>query len=880
MPKSSAAENEFTGKLRTVIEENISDEEFGVSELAHAMGMSRSNLLRRINKITGQTASQFIRGVRLENAMEMLKEGSFNVSEVSYRVGFNSSSYFIKCFREHYGFPPGELGKKGLDDPRNGKDEPHHPAHQLAAIMFTDIEGYTALMQKDEQTALAFRNRHREVFNAAIEKYNGKVLQYYGDGTLSTFPSAIDAVRSAIEMQLAFRTEPMMPVRVGIHQGDIIFTEDDIIGDGVNVASRIESLAVAGSVFISEKVFDEIKNQPGIQAKTVGNYEFKNVDKPIEVYAISNPGLIVPDKKQLEGKGKRASGVKSPGGVRQKALIFGLPALGIMLLIAYLVFLSDVFHLNLNPSSGSDASISKKSIAVLPFINDSDDSSNAYIINGLMESVLNKLQKIKNLRVISRTSVEKYRNNPKTLPEIGEELNVNYVIEGSGQKIGDRIMLTIQLVEAPSDRHLWSEQYTSTTNDIFTLQQDIAKKIAGEIRVFITPEEKARIDKIPTENMVAYDHYLKGREMYNNEDYKAALDYYKKAIQEDSTFALAYAGTAICYFFLDFPQAEKQYSELINRYADKALLYDPKQEQSLIAKALYYYNIGEYDQALPHLEKASEYNPNSALVNNTLADLYARYIPNTSKYLEYAIRGVGIDVGGQDSVTTSYTYLHLSNALIQSGFVDEAEHYIRKSLAYDPQNIYSLYVQAYILYAENRDLHQLQELLISTLQKDSTRLDVLQEVGKSFYFNGEYEKAYQYYKRFIDITTSQNLNIFRYENAKIGFVLAKVGRKVESEKYFNDFREFAEQDPSIYKNLHLASYYSYRDETKKALEHLELFSQEQNFQYWFLVFDDVDPLYDNIRDLPEYKRILKKIEKKFWEYHDTIKKSLQDEGLI
>ena len=136
--------------------------------------------------------------------------------------------------------------------------------------MFTDIEGYTALMQRDEVAAVTFRNRHREVFHAALEKHHGKVLHYYGDGTVSTFSSANDAVRCAMEMQAAFREEPVMPVRIGIHQGDILFTEDDIIGDGVNVASRIESFAVAGSIFISDKVYDEIKNQAGIQAVSMG----------------------------------------------------------------------------------------------------------------------------------------------------------------------------------------------------------------------------------------------------------------------------------------------------------------------------------------------------------------------------------------------------------------------------------------------------------------------------------------------------------------------------------------------------------------------------------------------------------------------------------
>ena len=173
---------------------------------------------------------------------------------------------------------------------------------QLAAIMFTDIEGYTALMQQDEARAIRLRDKHRLIFNSITEKYNGRILQYYGDGTLSIFDSAIDAVQCGIEMQHGFQKEPVVPVRIGIHTGDIIFSEDEVIGDGVNVASRIESLSVPGSVFISDKVYDEIKNQESIETSRLKKFKLKNVVKPIAVYAIANIGLIVPALEEISGK--------------------------------------------------------------------------------------------------------------------------------------------------------------------------------------------------------------------------------------------------------------------------------------------------------------------------------------------------------------------------------------------------------------------------------------------------------------------------------------------------------------------------------------------------------------------------------------------------
>ena len=173
---------------------------------------------------------------------------------------------------------------------------------QLAAIMFTDIQGYTAMMQHDEELAIKIRDRHRQVFNKTTETYNGTILQYFGDGTLSTFKSAIDAVKCAMEMQKKFQKDPIVPVRIGIHLGDVLVRENEIIGDGVNVASRIESLAVPGSVFISDKVYDEIKNQTSIETQSLKTFELKNVDKPIEVFAISNKGLIIPNASEITGK--------------------------------------------------------------------------------------------------------------------------------------------------------------------------------------------------------------------------------------------------------------------------------------------------------------------------------------------------------------------------------------------------------------------------------------------------------------------------------------------------------------------------------------------------------------------------------------------------
>ena len=500
-----------------------------------------------------------------------------------------------------------------------------------------------------------------------------------------------------------------------------------------------------------------------------------------------------------------------------------------------------------------------------------------------MESILNNLQKIEDLRVISRTSVEKYRNASKTISEISEELNVKYFVEGSGQKIGDQILLNVQLIDAHSDKHLWSKQYTREAKDIFQLQLEVAKIIAAGIEVIITPEEEKRIEKKPTENLVAYDFFLKGLDLFyqgKREVLEEAITYFKKAIEHDNEFAYAYANIAISYYYLDIFQAEKKYTEEINTYADKALLFDSQLPQSLVAKALYYMANEEYQLAIPHLEKALEYNPNSVMVINILSDFYTSYSPNSGKYLEYALKGIQLDIASYDSVTASFSYLHLSNAFIQSGFIDEAEIYANKSLAYDPDNLFSEQVKAYILYARSRDLEQTKEHLLKTFRKDTTRLDVMQEVAKIYYFMRDYSNAFTYYQVFLETKKALNLDIYGGEDAKIGVVLSKLGKEAESEKYFENFKEFAENDESIYHHISLAVYYSYQGDTKNAMEQLRLFSLEDNYPYWISLFLEIDPLVDNIKELPEFQKIVNDLDTKFWNNHEKIKASLKEKDLL
>ncbi|MPQ48428.1 helix-turn-helix domain-containing protein [Marinifilum sp. N1E240] len=675
-------ENEFLLKLKSIVEENLSNESFGVSELADAIGMSRSNLLRKVKKLCNLSVSQFIRKIRLENAKEILITGESNVSEVAYQVGFSSTSYFIKCFRELYGYPPGEIGK-----------------HEL---------------EEKESTPQKSNKQKRPV---------------------------------------------------------------------------IIVIAVLLSIF--------------------------------STYFILNP----------------------------------------------IQFNNEV----------------DKSIAVLPFKNDSKDSSNVYIVNGLMESVLNHLQKIKDVRVISRTSVEKYRNSNLTIPEIADELDVSYFVEGSGQKIGDQIFLNVQLIKASNDRHLWAEQYDRQAKDIFNLQKEVAKKIANSVEAIITPEEEKLIDKTPTDNLEAYDEFLKALELMRQEKREVLLEaitHLDKAIELDDQFARAYAFKSIGYYYLDIFKAKKEHIDKVVANADKAMLFDSKDYQSLISKALSYLAKGENAEAVPYFERALEYNPNSAYVLNYLSDFYANHMPNSEKYLEYALKGIQLNIGSNDSVTASFIYLHVSNALIQSGFIEESEMYIDKSIDHNPNNLYSEYLKAYILYAKNKNLKQTKKLLIAAWNKDQTRLDILQEIGKVCYAQRDYEEAYKYYSIFVKAREDRKLNIYHGEDCKIAHVYAKVGKFQEAKMFFDAYREFANTHSSIYKHLSLAVCAVQEGDQEQAFKELALFAKEDQYSIWVILFLEDDPLFDDINKTKEFRNFMDILKEKFNKRHNTLKKVLKDKKLL
>jgi TolB-like protein/Tfp pilus assembly protein PilF len=448
----------------------------------------------------------------------------------------------------------------------------------LAAIMFTDMVGYTAMMQEDEKRAKLLRDKHRDVLDKLVAEHRGNILQYYGDGTLAIFGSAIEAAICGAEIQKELNKDPKVPLRIGIHAGDVVYDDEGVYGDGVNVASRIENIALPGSVLISDKINDELKNQKELKTNSLGTFELKNVKYPVGLYAINSDNITVPSRDQLDGK----------------------------------------------------TSIANHSIAVLPFVNMSADKENDYFSDGITEEILNNLAKLDGLMVTSRTSSFTFKGKNADIREIGKQLGVKNVLEGSVRKSGNKVRITAQLIDIENGYHKWSDTYDRSLEDIFEVQDEIAASISDKMRKsLVISKHKPQVTKVPTDNIEVYNLYLKGMFYWNKwspEHVQKAMRIYEQVIEAEPDFALAYTGLSACNVYLGaigilppkiaYPKGKQ--------FAMRALELDDSIPEAHVSLAMVHY-FGDWDWASSEkcFIKALEINPNYADAHQYYAMLLA-----------------------------------------------------------------------------------------------------------------------------------------------------------------------------------------------------------------------------------------------------------------
>jgi adenylate cyclase len=498
---------------------------------------------------------------------------------------------------------------------------------RLAAIMFTDMVGYTALSQRNEPLALELLEEHRRILRSIFPPFNGTEIKTIGDGFLVEFQSALEAAQCALEIQrtLAKRNhdvsrEHRIELRIGIHVGDVVHREGDVYGDGVNIASRIQPVAGIGGICISVDVERQIHHALEARFEKLAPTELKNVQVSMDLFRIVLPwerdARLKPERREPELRERRA-----------------IPLAWIWAAVFLLIVIAGWFFIGRYTAQRASSaesgrptamagSLPEKSIAVLPFDNLSRDPDNAFFAEGVQDEILTRLAKVADLKVIARTSTQRFKSTPSDLRDVAKQLGVANILEGSVQKVNDQVRVNVQLINAMTNAHLWAEIYDRKLTDIFAVESDISKTIADTLQAKLTGSEKQLMASQSTSDIAAYELYHKGRSLWerrSGDNIPKAIAFYQQAIARDPNYALAYAGLANSYALLPFYTGadRREAFPKEKEAALKALRLDPKLADAHLAlgKVLF---ISEIDiaGAMREYHRAIELKPNDATAHH------------------------------------------------------------------------------------------------------------------------------------------------------------------------------------------------------------------------------------------------------------------------
>jgi TolB-like protein/class 3 adenylate cyclase len=724
---------------------------------------------------------------------------------------------------------------------------------RLAAIMFTDIVGYTALMGKDEDQAFKILAINREIHNAVLSRHNGTLIKEMGDGILASFTSNSDAVRCAIEIQQEAKSENIR-LRIGIHEGEMVFEGSDVLGDGVNVASRLEELAEEGAINISGAVYKDIKNKAGIEAEFVEEKTLKNVDEPVKVYKVQ-----VEEKEEV-----REVLPEKPQSKRPYYII------SILVILVLAVTLIWFFLLRQQVIVKEDLD---KSIAVLPFKNLSPDEENQYFADGVMDGILNHLSKIKDLKVVGRTSTEKYRETKLQIPEIGKELNVSYLLEASVFKSEEKIRVTAQLINAKKDVHLWSEQYDREWKDVFNVMSDISQQVASEIKAVITPETKEKIETPPTQNIEAFDlgmkgwNYLKMFQKSGNSGYlNNMFELFEQVIELDPNYTGGYSGLASYY-------SHKGIADSVLKYAEKIIELDPENADGYYKRAYYYWATVQPDLAISDFKKSIELVPPTHYVYLNLGQVYLlnkKDVRNGIKFIDKAFEVAK----EKDPIIDPVMLANSGFAFTQIGEYERAEKYIKEALDWQVGCIGIRHL------CRNFWMQGKFDMMLQFLDSTCQVMECYNVCNLMRFFlsvdTKNWDEAKNYYK-----LLDRNTAIVWSANLYWAYVLKKTGNPLEADSIAQNDLSISEKEVgrkggnSFYK---LAQIHAFLNQNEKALKYLREYERlERAFSYYNYIL--IDPLFENLRDDPEFLEIVNKAQIEKEEIREQVEK-LEKEGLL
>jgi adenylate cyclase len=561
---------------------------------------------------------------------------------------------------------------------------------RLTAILATDVVGYSRLMGTNETgTLAALKALQTDLIDGKIAEHQGRIVKLTGDGMLVEFPSVVNAVACATEVQRGMRDrnagvpqDRRIEFRIGINLGDVIVEGEDIFGDGVNVAARLESIAKPGGIAISGSVRDQVGNRLDLAFEDMGEQILKNIERPIRVYSVS---LNSPARDTQDG------------------------------------------------ASAPREELERPSIAVLPFDNMSGDPEQEYFSDGITEDIITDLSKVSGLFVVARNTAFTYKGKPVKAQQVGQELGVAFILEGSVRKAGSRVRVTGQLINGKDGGHVWADRYDRDLTDIFAIQDDITHAIVEQLKVKLLPQERKIIGQTPTDSVEAYTYYLRGRQFLHRgskSNYQLARRMFAKAVELDPLYARAYAGVADCDSFLFLHYHVDVAIDGILATSAKALALENGLAEAHASRGLALSLGQRHDEATAEFEQAIALDPNSFEAHYfyaracftqgkleraaALFERAAEIKPDDYQSLTLVIQiyhSLGRDRDKEDAARRGIERaereltLHPENprpaylgaaALVRLGEADRAKEWLSRALAIDPDDILTQYNAACI----------------------------------------------------------------------------------------------------------------------------------------------------------------------------------------
>ncbi len=792
--------DQFLTVIKLIIEDNIGNENFSVSDLAEEVGLSRSMLHRKLIKLTGKSATDLITEIRLKRALELLKNDVVTVSEIAYRVGYSSPSYFNKVFKKTFNVSPGEVRKKGSGSRIHQSLTKEHgipDSPKLKRPGFYTIVGTKLLM----------------VFIVAA----AAALVVW---------ELIDLI--SLSLGLPEQTVNIMIVLLCV---------------GFIIALLLSWLYDLHTDVGLSRTSPRVKNS--------------------ELVVISN---------------------------RRKITTY----ISIVFIVALLIM-----NLIQNGNEAKGMDLREKSIAVLPFHNDTPDQDNEHIISGFMESITISLRRIEDLKVISRSSVEPFKDTELSIPELAEYLNVNYLLMGSMQKYGDQIRLTLRLVDK-NGQQLWSKQYDRVikqTEDNLDLMSDIARQVASELNAKLTPEEIQILERIPTTNIKAMGFYRQGREEHtkfwlNNNDMEAlgkATALYRSALEEDPSYGQAYSGLAMAIYnsFWAEHWINREFSETENRLcrdtilylADKALSCDPNLEEAFLVKGNYYHGTRDYDRALEEYEQALQINPNYSRAYSAISDIMFYKKNNWISGLHNKMKAVELEQGDMHVRLLS----ELGDFYEMTGFSDNAADVYRQTLSITRDSATYCFDMGGTAFCKRNWTERI-SWFKKSLELEPDQIHPLFAISQSYRILGNIDSACYY-----AFLLQDKGNV--YEKAGdiellLGMALLDKGQNEEAMRMVDSLEDYmkslleSDVGRKEFYLLILAEVYCFKNQQDKAMEYLRQIDWHSLKPLWWIVLLEDYPQYETIRSDPEFQLILSTLKSTWQEEHEKVELWMVENDLL